>query len=211
MGQPPPAPRRRRKEARPSEIVEAARATFVEHGFAATRVEEIARRAGVSKGTVYLYFPTKEALFEAVVRENVLPVLDRAATMLAADTETPAPVQLRFLLETMYRELVGTERKRLLHLIVAEGPRFPWLSEFYHREFVSRGMALLRTVIERGAARGELAPNGLDRFPKIIVAPAILAALYAILFGPHEPLDLDAYCEAHLQAVLKALDAAPAR
>lgn len=206
MSQSPPAPRRRRKEARPNEIVEAARATFVEHGFAATRVEAIARRAGVSKGTVYLYFPTKEALFEAVVRENVLPVLDRAAAMLAADTETPAPAQLRFLLETMYRELVGTERKRLLHLIVAEGPRFPWLSEFYHREFISRGTALMRGVIERGVARGEFVSNGLDRFPKIVVAPAIVAALYTILFAEHEPLDLDAYREVHLGAVLRALE-----
>ena len=205
MDQPPP--RRRRKEARPAELIEAARATFCDHGFAATKVEEIARRAGVSKGTVYLYFPTKEALFEAVVRETVLPVLEGAAAFLAADKATPASAQLRFLLTTMYRELVGTDRKRLLHLIVAEGPRFPWLSEFYHREVVSRGKALLRAILARGAERGEFTLHGLERHPEIVIGPAIVAAFYLLLFGEHDPLDLDSYCETHVAALLRALGA----
>ena len=205
MDQPPP--RRRRKEARPAELIEAARATFVENGFAATKVEAIARRAGVSKGTVYLYFPTKEALFEAVVRETVVPVLDTAAAFLAADRETPAAAQLRFLLTTMYRELVGTDRNRLLHLIVAEGPRFPWLSEFYHREVVSRGKALLRAILARGAERGEFTLHGLNHHPEIVIGPAMIAAFYILLFADYDPLDLDSYCETHIAALLRALGA----
>lgn len=197
--------RRRRKEARPEEIVAAARATFVEHGFAATRVDEIARRAGASKGTVYLYFPTKEALFEAVMRADVLPIIEGAHAMLTADQETPAPEQLRFVLDTFYRELVATDRRLLLHLMIAEGPRFPWLSAFYHRTFITKGSALIAALIRRGVARGEFVANGLDEFPKIVVGPAILAALYCILFADHAPLELERYKEAHYAAVLRAL------
>jgi AcrR family transcriptional regulator len=200
-------PRKRRKDARPSEIVEAARLEFVARGFAASKVEEIAARAGVSKGTVYLYFPTKEALFEAVMRANVVPVIEGAAAMIATQSDVPAPVQLRFLLETMYRELVATDRRKLMHLIIAEGPHFPHLLEFYHREVVSRGMDIVRALVERGAARGEFDPRGMERHPKLIISPALLAALYANLFGACEPLDLEDYAQAHIASVMRALGA----
>lgn len=199
---------RRRKEARPDEILAAARAVFVECGFAAARVEEIAAKAGASKGTVYLYFPTKEALFEAVMQADVLPIIEQAHAMLSADPVTPAPEQLRYVLDTFYRELVATDRRRLLHLMIAEGPRFPWLSEFYHRTFVSKGSALIAALIRRGVERGEFTANGLDEFPKIVVGPAILAALYCILFAQHKPLELERYKEVHLGAVLRALGVA---
>lgn len=202
---PEPRKHQRRKEARPAEIIDAARATFIEQGFAAARVEDIAARAGVSKGTVYLYFPTKEALFEAVARATVLPVLDAVAAVLLADPTTPAPMQLRAILETIYRELVGTERRRLLHLIIAEGPRFPALTAFYHREILSKGRALLRGVIERGMARGEFRRDGLERHPEILVAPAIIAALWTLLFEAYEPLDVDSFRQVHLDLMLQAL------
>ncbi len=201
-------PRKRRKEARPSEIVEAARLEFVARGFAACKVEEIAARAGVSKGTVYLYFPTKEALFEAVMRATVLPVIEGAAALIGAQGDVPAPAQLRFLLETMYRELVGTDRRKLMHLIIAEGPHFPQLLEFYHREVVSRGMDIVRALVERGAARGEFTPRGMERHPKLIIGPALMAALYANLFGTREPLDLEDYAQTHIASVMRALGAA---
>lgn len=200
-------PRKRRKDARPAEIVEAARQEFVARGFAAAKVEEIAARAGVSKGTVYLYFDTKEALFEAVMRANVLPVIEGAATLLGSASDMPAPAQLRFLLETMYRELVGTERRKLMQLMIAEGPHFPQLVDFYHREVVRRGMEIVRRLIERGAARGEFDPRGMERHPKLILAPALMAALYTGLFGHRDPLDLDDYAEAHIASALRALGA----
>jgi AcrR family transcriptional regulator len=200
-------PRKRRKDARPSEIVEAARLEFVESGFGAAKVEAIAARAGVSKGTVYLYFPTKEALFEAVMRANVLTVIDGAAAMLGVESDTPAPVQLRFLLETMYRELVGTDRRKLMHLVIAEGRHFPQLLQFYHREVVSRGMEIVRALVERGAARGEFVPQGMERHPKLIISPALMAALYCNLFGDQDNLDLDDYTQTHIAAVMRALGA----
>lgn len=199
--------RRRRKEARPSEIVEAARNCFIARGFAKTRVEEVARRAGVSKGTVYVYFPSKEALFEAVIRTNVLPVLEQAQKMVASDPDIAASTQLKFLVTTFYRELVGTDRKKLLHLIIAEGPHFPWLTEFYYREILSRGLGLFRAIIERGVERGEFRRSALSDFPEILIAPAVIAALFALLFGRTDPAQIERYMEAHLAAALAALGA----
>jgi AcrR family transcriptional regulator len=203
--------RRRRKEARPAEIVEAARKCFVLNGFAATRIEDVGRQAGVSKGTVYLYYETKEALFEAVIRANVLPVIDSVIEAIRADETTPAPKQLEYIARTMYREIVGTERRRLLHLVIAEGPRFPWLTEFYYREILGKGLEALRAVIERGEARGELKGNGLDRNPQMLMAPVVVAALFSLLFEPWAGVDLEDYIETHLAMGLRALEAAPAR
>jgi AcrR family transcriptional regulator len=198
--------RKRRKEARPDEIIEAARAVFVERGFAAAKVDEIARRAGASKGTVYLYFPTKEALFEAVMRVNVLSVIEGAATAINADDTMPAPLQLRLVLETFYREFVGTDRKKLMHLMIAEGPHFPALIDFYHRDVVGRGMFLLSQLIERGVSRGEFRPpEGLTRYPKLILGPAMLAALYGSLFGHRDPLDIEDYAKVHIASVMRIL------
>lgn len=202
-----PKRRQRRKEARPSEIVEAARMVFLSRGFAASKVEEIARLAGVSKGTVYLYFPTKEAVFEEVMRANIVSVIDSAESLVMAESGVPAPMQLRFVLETMYRELVSTERRRLMHLMIAEGPHFPSLLQFYHREVISRGLAMIRHIVERGARRGEFRPQGMERYPKLIVGPAVLAALYGILFADQDPLDLDDYSATHIAAVMRALGA----
>jgi AcrR family transcriptional regulator len=197
--------RRRRKEARPDEIIEAARAVFVERGFAAAKVDEIARRAGASKGTVYLYFPTKEALFEAVMRVNVLSVIEAAASAANADSAMPAPVQLRMVMETFYREFVATDRKRLMHLMIAEGPHFPALLDFYHRDVVGLGMFLLKQLIERGMQRGEFKPDGMEKYPKLILGPALLAALYGSLFGERDQLDIDDYAQTHIASVMRAL------
>jgi len=197
--------RRRRKDARPDEIIEAARAVFVERGFAAAKVDEIARRAGASKGTVYLYFPTKEALFEAVMRVNVLSIIEGAAAAIDADDTMPAPLQLRLVMETFYREFVATDRKRLMHLMIAEGPHFPSLLDFYHRDVVSRGMMLLTQLVERGMRRGEFDPRGMEKYPKLILGPALMAALYGSLFGERDCIDLDDYAQAHIASVMRAL------
>jgi AcrR family transcriptional regulator len=198
--------KKRRKEARPDEIIEAARAVFVERGFGAAKVEEIAKRAGASKGTVYLYFPTKEALFEAVMRVNVLSVIESAAAAINADDSVPAPIQLRLVMETFYREFVATDRKRLMHLMIAEGPHFPALLEFYHRDVVSRGMFLLTQLIERGMRRGEFQPPpGLERYPKLILGPALMAALYGSLFGDRDPIDVADYAQVHIASVMRIL------
>lgn len=199
--------RRRRKEARPSEIVDAARAEFIDKGFSAARIDDVARRARVSKGLVYVYFPSKEALFEAVIRSAVAPVLGNVAAMIGADTTTPAPDQLRFALSTLYRELVMTERRRLLQLIIAEGPRFPEIAGFYHTEVVNRARGIMRTLIERGIQRGEFRASAPLDYPEIVAAPAVLAAIWKLLFEPHDPVDMDRYMAAHIDLVLRGLSA----
>jgi AcrR family transcriptional regulator len=197
--------RRRRKEARPDEIIEAARAVFVEQGFAAAKVDEIARRAGASKGTVYLYFPTKQALFEAVMRVNVLSVMEQAGEHLRGSPGLSCAEQLRFIIETMYRDLVLSEQRKLLHLIIAEGTHFPELLTFYHREVVSRGMGLLQAVLKRGAETGEFKPEGVERFPMLIAGPILMAAIYCNLFGENAPLDVEDYARVHIAAAMRAL------
>lgn len=204
-------PRRRRKDARPAEILAAARAVFLVNGFALAKVEEIARRAGVSKGTVYLYFPTKEALFEEMVRADFLPLIEGLTKLVMADPEMPAVAQLRLIGETMYREIAGTDRRLITHLVISEGPRFPWLTEFYHREIMGKGKELIRAVLERGEARGEFEADGLKAYPEILMAPTIVGALFAILFARQEPFDMDAFRAAHIEFVLKALGAGPPR
>ncbi len=199
--------RRRRKEARPGEIVDAARDEFVAKGFSEARIDDIAARAGVSKGLVYVYFPSKEALFEAVIRSAVLPIIDQAAALIAADQTTPAPDQLRMAIGTFYRELVGTDRRRLIHMIIAEGPRFPEMARFYHTEVLSKGKAALRALIERGIARGEFRAGALSRYPEILIGPAMIAAVWKLLFEPYESIDLDAYRDAHIDTMLRALAA----
>ena len=179
--------------------------TFLDKGFAATRIEDIAAKAGVSKGTVYLYFPTKEALFEAVMRVNVVPVIDQVIRAIRDDETTPAKDHLRMIARVMYHDMVGTDRKRLLHMIVAEGPRFPWLTEFYHREVLSRGVELVRAVLKRGEARGEFRTCGVEEYPHIIMAPTILAALFSNLFERLEPIDLERYAEIHVALIERAL------
>jgi len=197
--------RRRRKEARPAEIIAAARAEFVANGYSLAKVEEIARRADVSKGTVYLYFPTKEQLFEAVVRADVLPIIERLRDAVLADHDGSAVDQLRFISDTMYREIAGTDRRFLTHLVIAEGPRFPWLTEFYHREILSKGKALIEAVLRRGEARGEIAAGKLIGHPEILMAPTIVAALFTILFARHQPFDMASWQEAHVEFALRAL------
>ena len=197
--------RRRRKEARPAEILAAARAIFLANGFALAKVDEIARRAGVSKGTVYLYFPTKEALFEEMVRGEFLPLIDRLTAVVAGDEQMSATDQLRLIADTMYREIAGTDRRLITHLVISEGPRFPWLTEFYNREIMGKGMELIRAVLRRGEARGEFRVDGLIDYPEILMAPTIVAALFAILFARHEPFDMERFRAAHIHFALKAL------
>jgi AcrR family transcriptional regulator len=196
--------RRRRKEARPPEIVRAALEEFAEKGFAAAKLDDVARRARISKGTIYLYFADKEALFDAVVRETLSPILDRVAEL---GQNPPGRMEdlLRHLIATLYREVVATERRQIIRMLVAESGRFPHLAEFYHREMVSRGKTLLRAVVARGIATGEFRDGPVARHPEVLLGPAIMAALWKMLFDRLEPLDLESFLAAHLDVVLNGL------
>src|SRR5919199_3891638 len=191
------------REARMQAILDAALDVFAEKGFAASRLDDVAARAGVAKGTIYLYFASKEALFEGLIRASiVLPIEAVRQEVLARDL--PAEAILRFLFAWMRRELLGTRRREIVRLVPSEAGRFPALAEFYHREVVSRAMGLLREVAERAAARGEFQGDELARFPQLAIAPGLVAILWSWLFERFEPLDQEGLLDAHLAVLMRA-------
>ncbi len=201
------APRwRRRKGARPQEIVDAALAVFGERGFAAARLEDVAARAGVSKGTLYLYFPNKEELFKAVVREAILPNLEMAERLLAG-AQGPSFAVLETLLTLFAARILKSRAGAIPKLIVAEAGNFPDLARFYYEEVIRRAFALLGAVLERGIARGEFRPVDVDSTVRLIVAPMLMSALWRSSFEALEdrPLDVPALLKAHLDALRRAL------
>jgi AcrR family transcriptional regulator len=185
----PALSRAERAAERRAAIVAAAFDEFVARGFAATRLDDVAKRAGVAKGTIYLHFKDKEALFEELIRSAIVPVLDRITT--------PPPLggSIRDVVEgfakIFIQEVAGTRRSDIIRLIVAEGPRFPEIADFYYREVISRGLAAMRMLIEAGIARGEIRQKDLKKFPQIVVAPVIVAIVWKSLFERHSPLDVN--------------------
>jgi AcrR family transcriptional regulator len=195
----PPSSRAARAAERRQAILEAALDEFVARGFAAARLDDVARRAGVAKGTIYLHFKDKEALFQELIRAALVPLIGRLAA------PPPAGGSVRAALEgfarTFAQEVVTTRRGDIVRLIVAEGARFPAIADFYYREVVSRGLAGMRALIELGIASGEIRQQGLTRFPQIVVAPAIVAVIWQGLFGRHSPLDATEMLGVHLDLI----------
>jgi len=186
--------------ARRQAILDAALTVFAEHGYEAARLDDVAAHAGVAKGTLYLYFKDKQALFAALVRSAVSPILDTVGAAVGApDMKAADILDLAFAL--FQKEVLGTKRKLLLRLIISEGPRFPALAAFYHREVVSRGMKLMRAVAERAVARGEFPSHAAARFPQLVFAPLLLAVVWDGLFAKIDPLDVAGLLRAHREVL----------
>jgi AcrR family transcriptional regulator len=199
---------RRRKEARPEEILSAALESFAERGFAATRIEDVAARAGISKGTLYLYFNGKEELFKAVVRQSLLPNLARIEA-LAASFEGPSASLLERLLATV-AGVVESRVGAIPKLVIAEAGNFPDLARFYLDEVVHRGLGLIATILRRGIARGEFRAIDVEHAVFCVIAPLLIAALWKNSLEPHDqagPLDVQALVRAHLDLLLRGLEA----
>jgi len=180
-------------------IIEAALDEFVARGFTATRIDDIASRAGVAKGTIYLHFKDKESMFEELIRTALVPLIGRLHAPPAMGGS------VRDMIEGFARmfiqEVANTRRGEIVRLIVAEGPRFPSVADFYYREVVSRGLAAMRALIELGVARGEIKPKDLARFPQLMIAPAIVAVIWQSLFSRHAPLDATEMFRVHLDLI----------
>ena len=200
---------RRRKTARPAEILAAALALFADRGFAATRLDDVAARAGVTKGTLYLYFDSKEELFKAVVRQELVPNLERAEALVAGSA-APSLDLLEQLVRNFAR-IIGSPLGAIPKLVLTEAGNFPDLARFYREAVVERGKALFRRVIERGVAAGELQPVDTENTVTCIVAPLLVAALWRHSFERHagRDLDLDALCRAELDLLRRGLTAGP--
>jgi AcrR family transcriptional regulator len=185
-------PRRRRKQTRPQELLDAALALFVEKGFAATRAEEVARRAGVSKGTLYLYYPSKEELFKAVVRRSLSQLIADGLELVDA-YEGPTAELLRELVRVWWERFGSTPAAGIHKVIVAEVRNFPELAQFYAQEVILPADRLFAGTVARGIARGEFRALPVHDVAHALMAPLIFMALHRHSFGAcpvHGP-DLD--------------------
>jgi AcrR family transcriptional regulator len=188
-------PARGRTSDKRESILTAALDEFSARGFEATRLDDIAKHAGVAKGTIYLYFRDKESLFRELVRAMLMPVIGNIESMGEADI--PMNVLAPQLVELFVREIFETRRKDVIRLIIAEGRRFPKIAEFYYREVLARVIAAMRKLLRRAAERGEV-PQALVDFPQIIAAPGLVAIIWSGLFERFEPLDVRAMMKAHV-------------
>jgi AcrR family transcriptional regulator len=183
--------------ARRSAILDAALAEFARRGFADTRLDDIARRAGVAKGTIYLYFRDKESLFQELVRAMLAPLI--GAIEAAAVRDLPIRALAQLILDTFVNDIYGTRRKDVIRLIITEGSRFPELAEVYYREVIARVLPVVRDRLRLAVARGELAHDALARFPQLLVAPALMAIIWSGLFERFAPLDVRELMRAQLE------------
>jgi len=198
----------RRKEERPTEILKAAMKEFSINGFAATRLDDVAGRAGICKGTIYLYFNSKEELFEAVVRDRMIPYIEKMEEIEVRSAGKASDV-LREQLRIIHRELVSTDTRYIPKLMIGEGNRFPKLAEFYYREVITRIHKLLRGVIRRGVDAGEFRPEALDWSLQTMLSPALSAAMWRVVFDQFDPMDTEAMMNSHIEMLLTALTAPP--
>lgn len=194
---------RRRKADRPDEIVAAALAVFAEKGFAAAKLDEIARRAGVSKGALYLYFETKEDIFRAVVGRAVAPniALVRAA---AAAHPGPFPDLLRAVAAQVARIGASTQLGGVLKMVVGEARNFPELARVWHDELVAHALGAMSEAVSAAQARGEVRPGDPRIFALQMIAPMLVGVLWRETFTPvgAPPFDLPTVMAQHVETLL---------
>ncbi len=191
---------RRRKEARPAEIVAAGISEFQEHGFHRANLNRIAKKAGISKGTIYLYFASKEALFLAAIETHVTSVMGESEDALTDVNGTTRDL-LTKLLENMYARFVHGEAQALLRILLTEGDRMPGVISDYHAMTVQRGSTLLRKILMRGVDRGEVRPGPALETPHVIIAPAVYLAVHHIMFRGAQTLEFEPFFEAHIDTL----------
>ncbi len=201
-----PPPRQRRKEARPGELTAAALQLFVEKGFAGTRLDDVAARAGVSKGTLYLYFDSKEALFKAVVQEGIVPVLEEGAELVDAFEGTSTEL-LHVMIQEWWNRIGNTLFGGVPKLMISEAGNFPELAVYYHENVISRGRNLMRKVLQRGIAAGEFRPVDLETAIDVIFSPVLMMVVWRHSLAPcgcggHDPVT---YLATHIDMTLNGL------
>ena len=204
-----PETRRRRKAQRPQEIIEAAFLEFSKNGYAVTTLDQVAERAGVTKGTIYVYFESKEHLFISMVREAVKATMDTVEDIFERHDGSTADL-LREQFSFIYDHIVQDRRRReIVRMLIAEASRFPALADRYYQEIHLPCMDLLTRTIQRGMDRGEIRRSAVTECPLVIIAPIALVDLWMMMFDERHPLDLKKYFDAHLDLVLTGLLAKP--
>ena len=195
----------RRKEDRPKEITEAAFSVFAEKGYAATRVDDVAKRAGVSKGLTYLYFKTKEELFKAVVKSVVVRRVD-ALIDAVETTELSSEEFIRGPLLEFMKQVPGSPVAVVIRLLVSEGQRHPDLVDYYWENVVSKAITAISLFIERGVERCEFRKTAVNDLPQLVLAPMMLSIVWRIVFTKRE-LDTDKLMETQVDMLLAYIKA----
>ena len=199
---------RRRAEARPDEMLDAALELFMEKGFAATRVEDIASRAGVSKGTVYLYFPSKDALLEGLVRRAIVPVADSALAVVAAHDGHPREI-ITLVLKALGARFSDPRIVAIPKIVLREAAGFPHLAEIYRSAVLDRALPAFVALIRRGIAAGHLRPVDPELTLRSVIGPILAHVILAEIFGvtPRDGLELDRLIDNHLSILFDGLSA----
>lgn len=197
---------RRRKEARPAEIVEAAFEVFAQKGFAGARLDEIAARAGVSKGALYLYFETKEDLFRAVVTQGVAPNLQAALGLLAGHPGPFAPLA-EALAERIAEVIATTPIGGVVKMVIGEARNFPELAQVWHDQLVAKALEALAGALAAAQARGEVRPGDPRAYALSLISPLLVGVIWRETFVPigAEPFDLPSLARQHVRTVLRGL------
>lgn len=197
---------RRRSEARPGEIIEAALAVFAEKGFAAARLDDIAAQAGVSKGALYLYFETKQDLFRAVVRETVAPNLAAVAAFIG-QSELPFERLIRLVFDRMAEVVTQGRLGAVVKMVIGESRNFPELAKVWHEDVVSRMVDALGGAVSAAQARGEVRPGDPRLYVFSLAGPLLMGVLWREVFAPigAEPVDLKALLAQHADVALKGM------
>jgi len=195
----------RRKEDRPQEIADAAFKMFAEKGYAATRIDDVAKRAGVSKGLTYLYYKTKEDLFKAVVKNVVIRRVDSLIGNVES-TELSSEEFLRGPLLDFMKKVPGSPIAIVIRLLISEGPRHPDLVNYYYENVVARGLGAIRQFVARGVERGEFRREALDHQPHLFLAPMMLSMIWRLVFTD-KPLDTDQLMESQVELLLAEMKA----
>ena len=193
----------RRKEDRPQEITEAALAAFAENGYAATRVDEVAKRAGVSKGLLYLYFKTKEELFKSVIRSFVVPRIE-ALTKIIDTSDLSSEEFLRGPFLDFVKKIPGSPVAVVVRLMVAEGPKHPDLLQFYWDNVVSRGIGAINELLRRGVSSGEFRQSAVSDQPALFIMPVVFSVIFNLLFGK-QAIDTDQLIETQIDLLITHL------
>ena len=197
---------RRRKADRPAEILKAGLEVFAARGFAATKLDEVAKKAGVSKGALYLYFDTKEALFQAAVAEAVQPNLERVKMLATADL--PFETLIRMAVGGMALQVASDRRiGGVVKLVVAESGNQPELGAIWHRTVITPALGAVTALIRKAQAEGVVREGEPRHFAFGLIAPLLLGALWRETFEPvgAEPVDIEALVAQHLDTVLRGM------
>lgn len=204
---PPSEPKwRRRKAARPGEITAAALEVFAEKGFAAARLDDIARRAGVSKGALYLYFETKEDLFAAVVRETIAPRIE-LVTAMAAAYQGPFADLARMIAAQVANIAETSPIGGVVKMVIGESRNFPEIARLWHDALVAKAISVVSGLIAKAQEKGEIRPGDPRLYAVGIISPLLLTVIWQETFVPigAEPIDLKAIAHQHIETVLRGM------